>query len=78
MGIAFNFEADDFEQQLDRQSTTAIEERLARALADRVRESGAASTDGIPLDTDLESPETRLRIDEAWVRERAEEILRGF
>jgi hypothetical protein len=78
MGIAFDFEADDFEQQLDRQSTTAIEERLARALADRVRESGATSTDGIPIDTDLESPETRLRIDEAWVRERAEEILRGF
>jgi hypothetical protein len=78
MGIAFNFEADDFEQQLDRQSTTAIEERLARALADRVRESGAESTAGIPLDTDLENPDDRLRIDEAWVRSRAEEILRGF
>jgi len=78
MGIAFDFEADDFEQQLDRQSTTAIEERLARALADRVRESGAESAAEIPLDTDLENPDARLRIDEAWVRSRAEEILRGF
>jgi hypothetical protein len=78
MGIAFSFESDDFEQQLDRQSTTAIEERLARALADQVRETGAESTDGIPVDTRLEDPDGRLRLDEAWIRARAEEILRGF
>lgn len=78
MGITFSFESDDFEQQLDRQSTTAIEERLARTLADRVRETGAESTDGIPIDAQLENPDGRLRIDEAWIRARAEEILRGF
>lgn len=78
MGIAWNFESDDFDLLLSRQTSEAVEERLARDLADRARELGSASVEGIPIDASLENPDGRLHIDEQWVRNRAEELLRGF
>lgn len=80
MGISFsnNFDPDDIMKGIRADAAKAAEEGIAEQFADAARERWLDSVDELELDLTVEGdPKGQIAINEARVRARANEILRG-
>lgn len=80
MGISFSsdFDPDHIMKGLYADAAKAGEEGIAEQFADAARGRGLDSVDELELDLEVEGdPKGQIAIDEARVRVRANEILRG-